>query len=114
MRVGIVTHNVLKGDGQGRVNYELARCLLSEGIDVELIAHSIDDELLDQGATWRRIHTLAGSDAIDLLKVWDFARKANRLIDESRHLCDAIIACGYVLSVLHAINVAHFVHGASL
>ena len=114
MRVGIVTHNVLKGDGQGRVNYELARCLLSEGVDVELIAHSIDDKLLEQGATWQRIHTLPGSDAVDLLKVWDFARKANRVVDESRHLYDAIIACGYVLSVPHTINVAHFVHGAWL
>jgi glycosyltransferase involved in cell wall biosynthesis/GT2 family glycosyltransferase len=56
LRVCIVTHVVSRWDGQGRVNYELARYLLSRGHDVTLVATAVDPWLTRQpGVRWIRI-----------------------------------------------------------
>ena len=112
MRVCIVTHNVFKGDGQGRVNYELVHSLLSRGIEVELLADRIDDDLVEAGAKWTPIHPRA--QRVNLFKVWEFARLANQELQHQRRENHIILACGFVLNYPHAINVAHFVHGAWL
>ena len=112
MKVGIVTHNVVRGDGQGRVNYELVRYLLGQGVDIELLCDQVDEELLDGGAVWEPLHPVGGIG--DLVKVWDFARRASRRLSVRAPRYDALIACGFVLDVPHTINVAHFVHGTWL
>ena len=40
MRIAIVTHVVRHNDGQGRVNYEIARAALAEGNQVTLLART--------------------------------------------------------------------------
>ena len=55
MKIAIVTHNVIRGDGQGRVNFELVRFLLSQGIKVDLVADQVAPELLERGATWHAV-----------------------------------------------------------
>lgn len=112
MKVGVVTHNVIKGDGQGRVNYELVRTLLARGMDVELIADRVAPELLDSGATWVPVHPK--SERVNLVKVWRFARLADRVLDRLADRYDVLFACGFVLSRPHGINAAHFVHGSWL
>ena len=112
MRIGIVTHNVVRGDGQGRVNYEIARYLLSRGLDVELVCDRVASDLVEAGAIWRALHPVG--QVGDLVKVWDFARRASRYLSDHTHHYDALIACGFVLDVPHTINVAHFVHGVWL
>jgi len=112
MRIAIVTHNVIRGDGQGRVNYEFARYLLRHGAEVTLFADRVDADLLDSGATWIRVHPGFGS--IDLLKVWRFRRLADRAVGPRLGAFDAVVACGVVLAVPHYLNVAHFVHGTWL
>ncbi|HXZ08356.1 MAG TPA: glycosyltransferase family 1 protein, partial [Paraburkholderia sp.] len=47
MRVAIVTHVVRHNDGQGRVNHEIARAALDEGIAVTLVASHVAPELLE-------------------------------------------------------------------
>ena len=42
MKLCIVTHTVMKGDGQGRVNYEVAREAIRRGHHVTLLASSVD------------------------------------------------------------------------
>ena len=112
MKIAIVTHCVAKGDGQGRVNYELVRFLLRQGLDVELIATRVDEDLLDAGATWTpvRPHRFG----TDLVTVWDFTQRVNRLLAERPDEYDLVLACGVVLSCPHTVNVAHFVHGTWL
>jgi len=110
MRVAIVTHNVRKGDGQGRVNYELARYLLQSGVDLTLVADNVAPELVEMGAKWVEIHP-AVTDVI-LLKVWHFQRLADRHLIEHRANYDLIMACGVVLDQPHDVNVVHFVHRA--
>jgi hypothetical protein len=50
MRIVIVTHRVVHGDGQGRVNYEIARAALQHGHSVLLIASAVDESLRDHPA----------------------------------------------------------------
>ncbi len=112
MNIAVVTHNILKGDGQGRVNYELVQCLRENGVGVEMIADRVAPELEDMGATWIPVHPCTSD--IDLVKGWHFRRLANEVIAKNATRYAATIACGAVLSIPHALNVAHFVHGTWL
>ena len=112
MKVGVVTHNVVRGDGQGRVNYELVRLLLARGIEVDLLADRVDSDLLEAGAEWVPIHP--GGERVNLLKVWRFAQLADRILDRVAHRYEVLIACGFVLRRPHTVNTAHFVHGTWL
>jgi hypothetical protein len=56
VKVALVTHKVLKGDGQGRVNYEMARAALRRGHQVALVASQIAAELdAHLSVSWARI-----------------------------------------------------------
>lgn len=114
MHVALVTHNVIKGDGQGRVNYEIARHLSRHGVQVTLVADKVSEDLLQQGISWHRVPLPSISRPVNLVKVWAFKREANRIIDARRHELDAIIACGAVLDRPHTLNAVHFVHGTWL
>lgn len=111
MTVAIVTHNVLQGDGQGRVNYELAHYLLRQGVAVCLVADRVDSELLERGAHWVRVHP--GIESPHLLKVWRFKQLADRALEELDEV-DVILGCGVSLGRPHAVNAVHFVHGTWL
>lgn len=59
MKIAIVTHNIIKGDGQGRVNYELARYLVGRRHEVHLYANKVDNGLLMvEGISYHHISTL--------------------------------------------------------
>ena len=45
MRVAVVSHNIVKGDGQGRVNVALVEYLLRQEVRVTLIANNVDPGL---------------------------------------------------------------------
>jgi glycosyltransferase involved in cell wall biosynthesis len=110
MHVAIVSHDILRGDGQGRVNYELACHLLDHGIEVDLLADRVDSSLLDRGATWIPIRPSVRS--VNLLRVWRFRHLADRALEARDDQYDIVLACGVVLDRPHTVNVAHFVHGA--
>ncbi len=103
---------MFRGDGQGRVNYELTRALLRQGAGVELIADNVAPDLIEAGATWVRVKPWA--QRAHLFKVWEFARRVDRLLDRNRDRYDAILACGVVTGRPHSVNAAHFVHGTWL
>jgi glycosyltransferase involved in cell wall biosynthesis len=112
MRIGIVTHNVLPGDGQGRVNFELARALRRAGADVDLVAAHVAPDLLDEGITWTPVRHRVN--AIDLVRVWDFSRRVDAIWPRLAPRYDVTLACGFVLRRPHTINAVHFVHGTWL
>lgn len=119
MHIAIATHNVFVGDGQGRVNFELARYLLRLGMTVDLIADAIDPRLVEWGANWIPLHpTVPGTghsmEGLLLAKVWTFNRMANRYLTANREQYDVVMGCGRTLSVPHSINAVHFVHSAWL
>ncbi len=111
MRLAVVTHNVLRGDGQGRANYEIARYALQQGAIVTLIADRIDEDLVAAGAKWLPIQPKFLR-RINLFKVLGFARQANALIQKIAKDVDIIHGYGYCLDVPHQVNTSQFVHSA--
>ncbi|MHC5824739.1 MAG: glycosyltransferase family 1 protein, partial [Nostoc sp.] len=47
MKLCIVTHKIKKGDGQGRVNYEVAQEAIRRGHHLTLLASEVAPELED-------------------------------------------------------------------
>ena len=114
MHIAVVTHNIVSGDGQGRVNLALVRYLLRKGVNVTLIADTIDEDLLLEGCNWVPVQPKPLADAIDLIKVVGFRLLANRVLDRIGDRFDAVFACGVVLSRPHTLNAVHFAHGGWL
>lgn len=110
MRVLLISHNIIRGDGQGRVNFELARACLADGHHLTLIADRVDSILVKEGAQWVPVHPWL--DRPNLLKTLEFAHTADRLVRRMRNDFDLIVGNGYVLTEQHHVNISHFVHGA--
>jgi len=108
MRVALVTHDVIRGNGQGRVNYEIARYLLHRGHSVTLVADGVDPSLLEFGAAWIPVHPVLRGTV--LTKILDFAWRANRVLRQIRENVDLICANGFVCTHPHHVNIVHFVH----
>ena len=109
MHVALISHDVIIGDGQGRVNVELIRHLISAGVQVDIYADRVAPDLLDHGAHWIPVHPRI--DTINLARVWDFRRLVDQHLQTRANQYDIILGCGVVLSGPHTVNVAHFVHG---
>lgn len=110
MRILLISHNIVRGDGQGRVNLEIALGGLAHGHQLTLIADRVDESLVEKGARWIPIHPPI--DRPNLIKTPLFAGAADRLVRRMRHDSDLIVANGYVLTEPHHVNISHFVHGA--
>lgn len=108
--LALVTHNLVRGDGQGRVNREIALRAIARGVRLTLFADRVDDDLLAGGAEWVEIHPWP--DRPNLAKVSAFVLAANRAV-RARNF-DAVMANGFVLTTPHALNASHFVHDAWL
>jgi hypothetical protein len=50
VKICIVTHKIRKGDGQGRVNYEVVQEAIRRGHDLTLLASEIAPELSENNA----------------------------------------------------------------
>ncbi|MEO7715361.1 MAG: glycosyltransferase family 4 protein [Capsulimonas sp.] len=112
MKIGIVTQKVVRGDGQGRVNYEIARYALSQGEDVTLISGAVDQDLIDAGAKWVPVRPRISTP--NLITAWEFALRANAALAPIAGSLDIIHGNGCSLDRPHHVNAAHFVHGAWL
>lgn len=110
MRLAIVTHNVVRGDGQGRVNYEIARHALRHGYEVSVLADRVADDLLAAGARWVPVHPYPWR--LNLVKFAEFALRANRTLARMPGAFDVVQGSGFVLSRPHHVNISQFVHGA--
>jgi glycosyltransferase involved in cell wall biosynthesis len=110
MKVALVTHNVVRGDGQGRVCFELVRHALQAGVEVEMFADQVDEALVKAGARWTSVKPAAVP--TNLYKVWDFARRADRALALRHGDFDIIHAHGHVLNTPHHVNTAHMIHAA--
>jgi glycosyltransferase involved in cell wall biosynthesis len=113
MRLAIVTHNVIRGDGQGRTNYEVALHALRRGDQVFLVADQVDQDLVEKGAVWLPIQP-GKLRRVNLFKVWEFAVRANRLLKARAGDFDIIHGTGFCLDRPHHVNTAQFVHSAWL
>lgn len=62
--VALVAHNVVRGDGQGRVMLELGRTLAARGHHVTVYAHSLDEDLAAL-VRWQRVPRARGPQLVD-------------------------------------------------
>jgi len=113
MRIAIVTHRVVHGDGQGRVNYEIARAALRRGHSVRLIASAVDASLRDHPAVvWHSISVDGFPTA--LLQNQVFAWRSARVIRQHVSDADVLVLNGAITWAAGDVNIAHFVHSAWL
>ena len=113
MHIGIVTHTLGFGDGQGRVNYEIAAAALDRGHRVTALASTVDAALAARnGLTWVRIDVDGWPSA--LLRNQVFAWRTTRWLRQHRARLDVVLANGAITWAPADVNAAHFVHTAWL
>ena len=110
-RLAIVTHNVVKGDGQGRANLEIARHALQEGFHVTLLADRVDEEIIQSpNLVWIPVQPRVRNNW--LVHGLEFVQKSNALLRKMKNDFDIIHGYGYTLDVPHHVNTSQFVHSA--
>lgn len=107
----MVNNVFIRGDGQGRVNYEIARHAVNTGHDVTLVASRVDPDLAD-GCRWKKIDI--GPLKSQLVRNRAFALLAARAVERQRHDADIVLTNGANTLVPADVNIAHFVHGSWL
>jgi glycosyltransferase involved in cell wall biosynthesis len=113
VRIALVTHKVLKGDGQGRVNYEIARAVLRRGHQVVLVASQIAPELdAHPSVSWVRIPVAHWP--TELLRNQIFAWHSFRWLRTHSHQFDVVHVNGFITWAASDVNAAHFVHSSWL
>jgi glycosyltransferase involved in cell wall biosynthesis len=105
----ITSHLFARNDGQGRVNYEIARAALKAGFRLCILAMRCDEDLAADPAV-EFVELNHESLPTQVLRNAAFARSADRWLRTHRKDYDLIHASGYVTSVPADINTAHMVH----
>jgi glycosyltransferase involved in cell wall biosynthesis len=111
MRLALITHKFVKGDGQGRVNYELARAALDEGHVVFMLATEVAPELACHPLA-RVVHIGVAGLPSALLQNQLFACRSALWLWRHRADLDLVHANGFVSWSGADINSCHFVHAA--
>lgn len=110
MKICIVTHQITMTDGQGRVNYEVARYLVERGHELLLVSTTIDPGLRDHpNVTWRQVK-VPSRKVLAIIRYKFFALKANRILAAERPFLDVIHLNGAIANIRADLNACHFVH----
>ena len=113
MKLCIVTHKVIKGDGQGRVNYEVASEAIRRGHQLTLLASDVNPDLLQSSLVeWVPI-SVKGLPT-ELLKNLFFSKKSADWLRQHQYEFDAIEVNGAITSARSDLNAVHFVHSSWL
>ena len=113
MNLALVTHKVIKGEGQARVNYEIVKRAANAGWHVTLIAGEVAPELqISPHITWVKIPWSNRFSA--LVGVWDFAWRSARWLRTQNGSFDVTHVNGFVTWASGDVNAVHFVHAVWL
>jgi glycosyltransferase involved in cell wall biosynthesis len=113
VRLCIVTHNVIKGEGQGRVNYEIVWEAICRGHHVTILSSTLDPELQEHSLVqW--IYIAAEKWPTQILISLVFSLKSTAWLSKYRGELDLIQACGAITAAKADVNTVHFVHGGWL
>jgi len=113
MKLCIVTHTVAKGDGQGRVNYEVTQEALQRGHHVTLVASNIAPELQQHPqVVW--IPIVVKQLPSQLLKELAFSWQTATWLHYHRSEFDILQVNGAITTGSSHVNAAHFVHASWL
>lgn len=113
MKLCIVTHKFVKGDGQGRVNYEVVREAIRRGYKITLVSHTIDPQLCDiSKVRWIQIRVE------NIPTVWlrnlVFSLKASAWLRKNSCKFDIVKVNGAITQTESDVNAVHFVHSSWL
>lgn len=113
MELAIVTHKVTKGDGQGRVNYEICQAAIRRGHNLTLLASDIAPEFVPSNRI-RLVRIPTERIPTELLKNLFFAKISSRWLTKNRKKLDLVMANGAITSTQADVNSVHFVHNTWL
>jgi glycosyltransferase involved in cell wall biosynthesis len=111
MKIAFVTNSIFETEGQGRVSCEIIRHCALRGVAMTLVASRVAPSVLSlPNVHWEQVHPFVQRPALAL--VWDFARRADAVINRLRGSVDTVVANGVSLRCSHDVNICHFVHAA--
>lgn len=110
MNITIVAHKLARGDGQGRINYEIAKYAIAQGHRLTLLSTKVEQDLVSAGATW--IPIVSPIRKPELINTVYFARKADQHLKQLAPQMDVLVGNGFTLRHPHHVNLCQFVHGA--
>jgi len=109
LRIAIVTHCLRHNDGQGRVNYEIAKAAAAAGHAVTLVAADVAPDLLaTPGVHWAPISY--GPLPSALLRYQVFAVRSWLWLRKHRHEIDVLHVNGAITWGQSDVDSVHFVH----
>lgn len=113
MRLCIVTHKVKKGDGQGRVNYEIAKEVIRRGHHLTLLATEVAEELHESSkVNW--INISVNNFPSEFIRNFIFANKSAGWLRKNRSCVDLVKVNGAITTAASDVNAVHFVHSSWL
>lgn len=113
MKLCIVTHKLKKGDGQGRVNYEVAKEAIRRGHHLTLLASEIAPELQHSSqVNW--ISIPVNGLPTEFLRNFIFSQKSADWLRKHRSQVDLVKVNGAITSAASDVNAVHFVHSSWL
>ncbi|MBD2730048.1 glycosyltransferase family 4 protein [Nostoc sp. FACHB-892] len=113
MKLCIVTHKIKKGDGQGRVNYEVANEAIRRGHQLTLLASEVAPELEDNSqVNWIQIPVK--SYPTEFVRNFIFAQKSADWLRQHRSEIDLVKVNGAINLAAADVNAVHFVHSSWL
>lgn len=113
MKLCIVTHNVAKNDGQGRVNYEIVWESIRRGHHVTLLASNVAPELQQsKSVEWISVPVKGWS--TELLRNIVFAWRSAKQLHLHQHEFDLVKVNGAITWAEADVNAVHFVHSSWL
>ena len=113
MKLCIVTHKVIEGDGQGKVNYEVVKEALNCGHKVTLLASDVDSKIeQNELANWVRISVK--NLPTTFLQNLVFAQKATQFLQKHHGEFDIVKVNGAITDFPSDVNAVHFVHSSWL
>jgi len=113
VKLCIVTHKVKKGDGQGRVNYEIAKEVIRRGHDLTLLATEVAEELHKSSkVNW--IYISVNNFPTEFLRNFIFANKSAGWLRKNRSGVDLVKVNGAITTAASDVNAVHFVHSSWL
>lgn len=111
MKICIVTHKIKKGDGQGRVNYEVALEAIRRGYHLTLLASEIAPEL-EQNSLVNWIPISVNGYPTEFIRNFIFAQKSSNWLRQHRGEIDLIKVNGAITRGKTDVNAVHFVHSS--
>ncbi|MDZ7961405.1 MAG: glycosyltransferase family 4 protein [Aulosira sp. DedQUE10] len=113
MKICIVTHSLKKGDGQGRVNYEVAKEAIRRGYELTLLASEVAPELQDNSqVNWVEIPVQRFP--TEFIRNLVFAKKSADWLNKYRAEFDLVKVNGAITMTSADVNAVHFVHSSWL